>query len=130
LICSIIIQREGRENKGYKRIQDLAIRRSVTSDELSAMYSLGRRSANLWIGRMQRLGLMQLLPREPGNPYKIYNVTSKGKEVSKILDRVEEDYNRLSLGRGAVDAANILAQLKTKYRSNRNRSSELTISTR
>lgn len=120
LICSIIIQREGMENKGYKRIQDLANRHTITSDELSAIYSIGRRSANLWIGRMQRLGLMRPLPREPGNPYKIYSVTTKGKEVSKTLDAVEGEYNRVSLGRGIDDAANVLAQLKAKHRPGSN----------
>ena len=116
LICSIMIQREGRENMGYKRIQELVNRQSITSDDVSTRYGIGRRSANLWIGTMQRQGLVKLLPREPGKHYKFYSVTTKGKQVSKLLDAVEEEYHRISLEKGVSNPVDILEQIKQKGR--------------
>jgi hypothetical protein len=116
LICAIVIQREGMENKGYRRIQELSSRPSFTSDDLCAIYGIGRRASNLWIGTMRRHGLMAQLPRVTGSPYKFYGVTAKGKEMSRILDAVDQEYGRISAEKGISDAREILQGLIRKGR--------------
>jgi hypothetical protein len=46
---------------------------------------------------------METLPNKPGNLYKVYSVSGRGKQVSKLLDAVDEEYKRISLAKGVIE---------------------------
>jgi len=113
LICSIIIQMKGAENQGYKRIQELSRLETITSADVASKYSIGLRSANLWIGTMMRRGLMEAIPKERGG-YKNYKVSSTGTQVAKILREIESEYATICREHGTDDAEIILQRSKRK----------------
>jgi len=113
LICSIIIQVKGAENQGYKRIQELSRLKTITSADVASKYSIGLRSANLWIGTMMRRGLMEAIPKEGGG-YKNYKVSAAGMQIAKILGEIESEYAKICMEQGTDDAEIILQRSKRK----------------
>jgi hypothetical protein len=90
---------QGRENRGYKRVQELSSRDVITSDDVSAIYGIGRRASNLWIQTMYRKGLIEVLYRTRKDRRKSFVVSAKGKRIARILEAIERDYNETALKR-------------------------------
>jgi hypothetical protein len=114
LLCAIMITMQGRENRGYKRIQELSGRDVITSDDISATYGIGRRASNLWIHTMFRKGLMEILRSTQGYGRKNYVVSANGKRIARLIEAIERDYNEMAAQRGIDDAETILRQTKTR----------------
>lgn len=114
LLCSIMIEARGAENRGYKRIQELSCLRTITSLDVCTKYAIGRRAANMWLNRMQRLGLIKRLPRTRTEAHNRYVVTSEGKEVCTILDAIEGEFSKISYGMGIDDPFKILEITKER----------------
>jgi len=114
LLCAIKITILGRENRGYRRIQELSKLHSIISDDISAKYGIGRRSSNLWIRTMHRKGMLERLPTIRSDGRKEYVVTAKGKSLAGIIEAIERDYNEISKQKGVDDAQVILQQMKYK----------------
>jgi hypothetical protein len=114
LLCSITIAIRGTQNRGYRRIQELSNQSPITSHDACIKYGIGRRAANLWIGTMRREGLMERLLQVPGSRYHSYAVTSRGKEISKLLDAIDRDYREICFEKGVDDPETILERIKEK----------------
>lgn len=113
LICSIVIQLRGAENQGYKRIQELSKCETFTSADVSARYSVVLRSANLWIGTMMRRGLIELLGKGKHGSMN-YRISTKGIEISGILQDVDREYLEICNQLGIDEAELILEHCKVK----------------
>jgi hypothetical protein len=113
LICSIMIQMNGMENQGYKRIQELSSLEKITSADVSTNYSIGLRSANLWIGTMIRRGLIETVPKVGGG-FKNYRVSANGIQMAKILENIEREYKEICSQQGIEDAEVVLQRTKRK----------------
>ncbi len=114
LLCAIMITMQGRENRGYKRIEDLSSRDVITSDDISAAYGIGRRSSNLWIHTMHRKGLMETLHSTQRDGRKSYVVSAKGKGIARLIAVIERDYSEMAAERGLDDPETILRQMKVR----------------
>lgn len=114
LLCAIKITMHGRENRGYKRIQELSSRNVITSDDISAAYGIGRRTSNLWIHTMYRKGLMEILRYTQGDVRKNYVVSANGKRIARLIEAIERDYNEMAAQRGVDDPETILQQTKVR----------------
>ena len=69
LLCAIATEIKGRENSGYARLQKLSVLSAFTSREISHRCYIGLRAANLWLQRMRKLGLIQLVRRSNENHF-------------------------------------------------------------
>ena len=105
---------QGRENRGYKRIQELSSRSVFTSDDISATYGIGRRASNLWIQTMHRKGLIESANSTLGAGRKSYAVSAKGKAIARLIEAIERDYNDIAHQKGIDDAEVILRQTKVR----------------
>jgi hypothetical protein len=119
LLCSIMIAAKGKQNRGYKRVSELSRLQDVTSDNVSSEYKIGRRSANLWIGNMRKLGLLQKTRNASSSKGACYSVTKLGLETSLLLREVEREYNGISRGSDPVSVLDLI-----KVPSRRRRSTE------
>jgi hypothetical protein len=63
---------------------------------------------------MRREGLMERLLQVPGSRYHSYAVTSRGKEISKLLDAIDRDYREICFEKGVDDPETILERIKEK----------------
>lgn len=113
LICSIMIQMNGMENQGYKRIQELSSLEKITSADVPTNYSIGLRAANLWIGTMIRRGLIEIVPKASGG-FKNYRVSAYGIHMARILENIEREYKEICSQQGIEDAHVILQRTKRK----------------
>jgi hypothetical protein len=114
LICSIIVQLQGRENQGYERIRELSQLETITSADVSSKYRVGMRSANLWIGTMLRKGLLEELPSFGNRGFKNYAVSHRGKDMCRVLEEIEHDYGKICGELGIDNAEIILQRVKRK----------------
>ncbi len=114
LLCAIKITILGRENRGYKRIQELSRLDSITSDDISGKYGIGRRSANLWIGTMLRKEMLERLLTNRNDGRKEYVVAAKGKALAGIIEAIQRDYDEVSKQKGTDDPHVILQEMKYK----------------
>ncbi len=111
LLCSIMIAIRGAQNRGYRRIQEL-----ITSQDLCTKYGIGRRASNLWINSMRKVGLIEKLPQAENLMRHSYAVTSKGLEISRLIEAIDGDYNEIALEKGVEDPEEILERNKKKSR--------------
>jgi len=84
-------------------------------DAITDLFSLlrGRRAANLWIGAMRDLGLMQKLAQRVPCNYDSYVVTRR--DISELLYTIERDYRAVCLERQTEDSPeNILEKIRVK----------------
>ncbi len=114
LLCSIIIEAKGTQNRGYLRIQELSTSSTITSDTISDRYRIGRRAANLWIRNMGKLGLMEKISVSPGRNLISYAVTKLGKETCELLKDVERDYHEITVQKNETDPLTILQRIKER----------------
>jgi hypothetical protein len=114
-----MIALKGKQNQGYRRIQQLSNLRQITSNDVCTRCGIGRRAASLWIATMRDLGLMQKLAQRTCNNYNGYVVTRRGREISELLDAIERDYREICLERQVEDCPeNILEEIKVKGKLN------------
>jgi len=121
LLCAIKITTQGRENRGYKRIQELSEADIITSDDVSAKYAVGRRSSNLWIHSMERKGLIENISTLCHAGRKAYRVTRRGKEIAKLLRSAEKDYDEITKQKENKDPYVILDETKRRGKTSGNR---------
>ena len=115
LLCSLQIAIKGRENKSYARLLDLSGLNCFSSQDVCARYPIGKRAANLWIGRMLRLNLVRR--REIDKRHHVsYVLTENGRSIVGILKSAEEEFLEVCHANGSRDAQLILEQSKTKKR--------------
>jgi len=115
LLCAIMIQINGRENQGYRRVQELSRFDRFTSADVSSNYSVGLRSANLWIGTMLRKGLLEKVPKI-GGLFKNYRVSAKGMQMARTLDNVEQEFTEICRREETGNPEDILQRTKMKVR--------------
>lgn len=116
LLCAIIIAIRGTQNRGYRRIQELSRQQLITSQDLCTKYGIGRRSANLWINSMQKVGLLEKQPQAKIRLHNAYAVTSKGGEISRLIEAIDREYNAIALEKGVDDPEEMLERIKKKSR--------------
>lgn len=124
LLCAIKITTQGRENRGYKRIQELSESEVFTNDEVAAKYEIGVRASNLWIHTMIRRGMIETTSTIRNDRRNSYRVTARGKEIAKILRAVEVEYEEITNLKGINDPRAILEEIKYKGKINKNKCSE------
>jgi hypothetical protein len=106
----------GRENRGYKRIQELSKLDAITSDEVSAKYGIGRRASNLWIHTMKRKNLLEISEISRVEGHKNYVVSANGKAIAQLIEAIEGNYDEIAAQEGVDDPESILRKTKTKIR--------------
>ncbi len=116
LLCSMKIALMGRETRGYKRIQEFANLKAVTSYDVCARYGVGSRSANLWLVNMTRLGLIERSTTAQPDRYIRYVLTHNGRTISGLLDAMEHDYYKISRENKCNDAERLLEKIKVRKR--------------
>ncbi len=123
LLCAIATEIKGRENSSYARVQELSILSAFTSREVSHRYRIGQRSANLWLQRMRKLGLIQVIRRSNENHFIQYGLTEKGEKMVRLLDSAERDFSKLCEEKLIFDPERLLEALKTNSKGTRIRES-------
>jgi hypothetical protein len=114
LICSIIIQLEGKQNQGYNKILELSQLETFTSAHVSSKFGIGLRAANLWIKTMLDKGLVEEMPSAGNYGFKNYAVSPRGKHVCRILEEIKIDYETIADQQGTNDTEIILQRIKRK----------------
>jgi DNA-binding MarR family transcriptional regulator len=109
-----MIEARGGENRGYRRIQELSCLKTITSLDVCMKYAIGKRAANLWLNRIQRLGLIKRLPKTRTEAHNRYVITSEGKKVCATLDAIEREFSTISYGMGIDEPFKILETIKEK----------------
>lgn len=123
LLCAIAIGIRGRENSSYARVRDLSVLSTFTSHEVSYIYYIGRRAANLWLQTMRKSGLIQIIARLNEDHFIPYGLTEKGEKIVRLLESAERDFSRLCEEKLVFDPERLLEALKTKSKGTRRRES-------
>lgn len=114
LLCSMKIALTGRETRGYKRIQEFAKLKAITSHEVCARYGIGSRAANLWLVNMSRLSLIERSTSDEPDRYIRYVLTPNGKMISGLLDAMEREYYAISMEKKCKDPEQLLKETKVR----------------
>lgn len=123
LLCAIATEIKGRENSSYARVRDLSVLSTFASREVSYRYYIGRRSANLWLQAMRKLGLIQVVAKLNQDHFIRYGLTEKGEKMVRLLDSAERDFSKLCEEKLVFDPERVLEALKTKSKGIRIRES-------
>lgn len=126
LLCAIAFEIKGRENSGYARVRDLSQLYNFTSHDICQRYKIGTRAANLWLHRARKLGLIKTTANANKDRFIRYASTEEGRNVVKLLNSAEREFNLLCDEMGTTEPERLLELLKTKSKKPRmtNRSSK------
>jgi hypothetical protein len=126
LLCSMKIALDGRETRGYKRIQELSNSKAITSRDVCFRYDIGNRAANLWLVRMKRLRLIERLESVDKHRCTKYRTTGYGRTICATIAEMERDYRKISFEKNSEDAETILKEVKVKGACNSRSTEECT----